>query len=424
MARPGAVLLLLLLAGPLLATPDDAGPRLVVSEREVALGRVLEGAVVERRVTLTNAGDAPLVVKHVEVACGCTLGRAPDAPIAPGASAELVVRFDSRGRRGPQRLAVWVYTNDLTQADRGRGCAALELVGEVGSLFSLTPEGAFLGEVVRGEGPHAATVTIVADPSVAARFAPRLAADPALPDGVDVEVVARGPGAAQVVVRLAHDAPAGELHHELTLETGVAEQPRVTLPLVAIVSPRVAGPRAVELFDVRRASGAQRRVTLERRDGGAGLTVADVVVPLEFLRARVEPVSDVRVDLVIDLLPEAPPGPFATVLEVHLDDVREPLLRLPVVGEVLPRVTVDPPVVLLAPGEERVVVVRGGRAREARAKGAGLSARLEPPAPGERARARVVVRAAADWDGAPGFVVLETDVEGEERLALPVRRGP
>jgi hypothetical protein len=423
MARPCAAALLLLLAGPLLAAPDDGVARLVVNEREVALGRVLEGAVVERRVTLTNAGDAPLLVKHVEVACGCTVARAPDAPIAPGGSAELVLRFDSRGRRGPQRLAVWLHTNDPTQADRGRGCTALALVGVVDTLFALTPEGAFLGEVLRGEGPHAATVTIVADPSVAARFAPRLAADAALPDGLEV-ALEREPGAARLTVRLAADAPAGELHHELALETGVAEQPRVTVPVVAIVSPRVAGPRAVELFDVRRAAGAQRRVTLERRDGGAGLDIAEVVVPLTFLRARVEPVSDVRVDLVIDLLPEAPPGPFATVLEVHLDDPREPLLRLPVVGEVLPRVTVDPPVVLLAPGEERVVLVRGGRPREVRAKGAGLSARLEEPAPGERARARVVVRAGADWDGAPGFLVLETDVEGEERLALPVRRAP
>lgn len=411
--------------------PPAPAPRLTLETREVPLGTLLEGATVERRVIIDNTGGAPLVLTHVEPSCGCTVPGALPPPIPPGGRAELAVRFDSTGRRGPQRLALWLYSNDLTQTDKGRGCTEVTLMGDVRSLFRLQPEGAFFGEVVRTGAAREVHVMITAEPAAAGPFAaPRLVGEP--PEGLDVSLApALGPdgrplpGVARLTVRLRPDAPPGELARDVLIETGVPEQPRLTVPVIALISARVAGPRAIELFDVRRASGTTRRVPLERRDGRTdGIPVREVMSPLPWLRARVEPVSGARVDLVVEVLPDAPAGAFAAVIEVHLDDRHEPLLRVPVLGEVLPRVQIEPGAVLLAPGESATVLVRGGRVRDVKLKppAAGLAVRVEPAAPADRARARVVVTAAADWDGAPTFVVLETDVEGEERVAIPVRR--
>lgn len=397
------------------------GPRLRLPVREVDLGQVVQGQVVERRLRLESVGDAPLVVARAEPSCGCTVVDLP-GPIPPGGAAELVVRFDSSERLGPQRLTVALLVNDPTQADRGAGCALVVLEADVRTHVRLVPDGAFFGEWVRTPAGAETVVTLApADPAdpAARGLAPRVVGP--LPEGVEAAVDAeRGPqGEARLRVRLRPDVPAGELFARLVVETGLAAQPRLVVPVVAIVGGRVAGPRLVELHDVVRSAGAERRCALERRDqeagapGGGAIPVLAVRCPSPHVRATVE-VAGGRTELVVTLVPDAPPGPFATVVEVVLDDPQDPLLVIPVVGSVRPRVTVTPGAALLRPGASVRLAVRGGTVTEVEARGAGLTATLDGKA--------IVVSAAAGWDGAEGSVVVKTDVAGEERLVVPALR--
>lgn len=392
----------------------DAGPRLRLPVREVDLGQVVQGAVVERRLKLESVGDAPLVIARAEPSCGCTVVELP-GPIPPGGAAELVVRFDSSERLGPQHLTVALLVNDPTQADRGAGCALVVLRADVRTHVRLVPDGAFFGEWVRTPAGAETTVALTVDPADPAGrgLAPRVVGP--LPDGVEAEVLAeRGPqGEARLRVRLRPDVPAGELFGRLVVETGLAAQPRLVVPVVAIVGGRVAGPRAVELHDLVRAAGGERRCALERRDGAAeAIPVLAVRCPSPHVRATVE-VAGGRTELVVAVLPDAPPGPFATVVEVVLDDPQDPLLTIPVVGSVRPRVTITPGAALLQPGATVRLAVRGGAPTEVQAS-AGLAASLEGRT--------VVVTAPAGWDGAEGSVVVKTDVAGEERLVVPAVR--
>ncbi len=393
------------------------GPRLKLPVRQVDLGQVVQGAVVETRLRLENAGDAPLVVARAEPSCGCTVVDGLPGPIPPGGAADLVLRFDSSERLGPQHLTVALLVNDPTQTDRGAGCALVVLEADVRTHVRLVPDGAFFGEWVRTPAGAETVVTLApADPAdpAARGLAPRVVGP--LPDGVEAAVDAeRGPqGEARLRVRLRPDVPAGELFARLVVETGLAAQPRIVVPVVAIVGGRVAGPRVVELHDVVRAAGAERRCALERRDGEAGpIPVLAVRCPSPHVRATVE-VAGGRTELVVTVVPDAPPGPFATVVEVVLDDPADPLLVIPVVGSVRPRVTIAPGAALLRPGATARLAVRGGTPTEVEARGAGLTATLEGRT--------VVVTAAAGWDGVEGSVVVKTEVAGEERLVVPALR--
>ncbi len=395
----------------------ETGPRLKLPVRQVDLGQVVQGAVVERRLRLESAGDAPLVVARAEPSCGCTVVELP-GPIPPGGAADLVLRFDSSERLGPQHLTVALLVNDPTQVDRGAGCALIVLEADVRTHVRLVPDGAFFGEWVRTPAGAETVVTLApADPAdpAARGLAPRVV-EP-LPDGVEAaDDAERGPqGGASLRVRLRPDVPAGELFVRLVVETGLAAQPRIVVPVVAIVGGRVAGPRLVELHDVVRAAGGERRCALERRDQepGGAVPVLAVRCPSPHVRATVE-VAGGRTELVVTVVPDAPPGPFATVVEVVLDDPADPLLVIPVVGSVRPRVSVTPGAALLRPGATVRLAVRGGTPTEVEARGPGLTAALDGRT--------VVVTAAASWDGAEGSVVVKTDVAGEERLVVPVLR--
>ena len=61
-------------------------------------GTIDQGTNVEHRFTFTNTGEAPLVIVDAKSSCGCTVPEKPEAPIAPGDTGELLVKFNGSGK--------------------------------------------------------------------------------------------------------------------------------------------------------------------------------------------------------------------------------------------------------------------------------------------------------------------------------------
>ncbi len=74
-------------------------------------GTIDEGDVVEHTFSFTNNGDAPLVITSAKGSCGCTVPNWTKEPVAPGESGEMVVKFNSRGKRNQQNKSVRVTAN-------------------------------------------------------------------------------------------------------------------------------------------------------------------------------------------------------------------------------------------------------------------------------------------------------------------------
>lgn len=413
----------LLLALSNVAHADDAappsgdhGPRLHLEQKVLLFEEVIQGQVLDIKVPVFNRGDAPLLLTRAEPSCGCTVLPLPQEPIAPGGKVELTVRFDSAEKLGAQSLQILLYSNDPTQTDLGRYCTRLLVQGDVRSLYRVTPSGAFFGEFVRGVEPQERVVTIVGQHEARRGFTARI--EGTTPDHLQVttELVAGGEGARpkglRLRVRLLPHAPTGELSHAIDLVTDIPEQPRVRVPIVGIVIDRIVGPEALHFGRVRRAAGAERRATIERRDEQDGLTVLRVESDIAWLSVEHEAMNARRVDLEARIAPDAPVGPFAGLLRVYLDDPDQPLMAIPVFGQVLPRVTVDPPFVRME--ETAELTVRGGALR---------SVRVEPADAGVRAEVVAGTPPRVRLTGTPVKaceLVLETDVAGEERVTVAV----
>ncbi len=73
-------------------------PVLTFTESEFDFGTIDQGTKVEHVFKFTNTGDAPLVIVDAKSSCGCTVPTYPKEPVAPGAEAELLVKFNGSGK--------------------------------------------------------------------------------------------------------------------------------------------------------------------------------------------------------------------------------------------------------------------------------------------------------------------------------------
>ena len=74
---------------------------------------------------VNNTGDAPLAITRVIASCGCTTPEWTKEPIAPGASGNIKITYDPKGRPGPFSKTISVYSNGKT------GSFILTIRGEV-----------------------------------------------------------------------------------------------------------------------------------------------------------------------------------------------------------------------------------------------------------------------------------------------------
>lgn len=74
-------------------------------------GKIKQGEVVKHDFKFKNTGKAPLVIKKVDVSCGCTFPSYPFIPIEPGKEGTIGITYDSKNKAGRQKPTITVVTN-------------------------------------------------------------------------------------------------------------------------------------------------------------------------------------------------------------------------------------------------------------------------------------------------------------------------
>lgn len=91
------------------ATADLTTMQWIDSVKEV--GQINEGQVVDISYRFKNTGSKPLVIKNVNVSCGCTVAEKPEQPVAPGEEGIIKASFNSSGKAGPNSKSIFVIAN-------------------------------------------------------------------------------------------------------------------------------------------------------------------------------------------------------------------------------------------------------------------------------------------------------------------------
>ncbi len=109
------------------ATPVPAGPTTSIQYDGVIydFGVADEGTVVKHIFKFKNTGSEPLVISNAKGSCGCTVPTWPKQPVPPGATGEIAVEFNTKGKPGRQSKQVTVTANTNPTDTH------LEITGEV-----------------------------------------------------------------------------------------------------------------------------------------------------------------------------------------------------------------------------------------------------------------------------------------------------
>ncbi|WP_116127400.1 DUF1573 domain-containing protein [Lewinella sp. IMCC34183] len=98
---------------PSVAAPAGPTTAMNFAETSFNFGEVTEGEIITHTYAFTNTGEEPLIITDAKGSCGCTVPSRPTAPIAPGETGEITVRFDTNNKVGQrnQRVTITANTN-------------------------------------------------------------------------------------------------------------------------------------------------------------------------------------------------------------------------------------------------------------------------------------------------------------------------
>ena len=93
------------------------GPAVKFLEKSHEFGNISEkGPAAQTTFRFVNTGDAPLVILYAKTSCGCTKATYPEAPVAPGDTARIDVKFDQTGYAGEFNKTITVRSNATSNA--------------------------------------------------------------------------------------------------------------------------------------------------------------------------------------------------------------------------------------------------------------------------------------------------------------------
>lgn len=138
------------LAEPVDAADPSAAPSLQLDADQVHLGTVSNREPTTARVTVRNAGKAPLEIRDIRTSCACTQGKmsADPAVIPPGGADTLEITFYPKRVYGfHSHKVLTLFTNDPV-----RPAFELHVLADVDPEFELVPEEVDFGAVPKGSG--------------------------------------------------------------------------------------------------------------------------------------------------------------------------------------------------------------------------------------------------------------------------------
>lgn len=93
------------------------GPVIEIDKEVHDYGTIDAGDNGECVFVVTNTGNQPLIISFCKGSCGCTVPACPKEPIAPGATAEITVKYNTT-RVGPINKSVTITSNAANEPQK------------------------------------------------------------------------------------------------------------------------------------------------------------------------------------------------------------------------------------------------------------------------------------------------------------------
>ncbi|MBC8426082.1 DUF1573 domain-containing protein [bacterium] len=308
--RTGAALALATCLCLLATTPPAAAqgqPRIVVEPMSLDFGKMEQFQAETASLVIRNEGDGTLHLGEIEVTCGCTAASPAVKTLAPGASTEVTITFNSENFQGEQIKYIKVNSNDPFH-----GIVDVAIRSDVRAALAITPPDEILIFRRRPTGERLTkTFTVSTEDVAELSFAPvRYRAELF---EVTVSNAASGdPREKFVEIALRADAPLGSFREIVSFESNVPIRPTVNFEVGGeVVAPVVLDPASENLRYLKRNETASRIFKVKVQQGyHIKVTKAEIDLPgfkvtgidphpeLNYFEVKIEgsplPISDER----------------------------------------------------------------------------------------------------------------------------------
>lgn len=330
-----AVAAILILAGSGFA--QETGPQALPLEPVKDFKTVAKGEVIHHVFEIRNGGDAPLEITDVKPACGCTVAEF-DRKIAPGEIGRIETAVKTVNFDGPIAKSIAVFTNDPNNPK-------IQLVVKALVQPYLASKPGFARYIfVQGENVEPISQLVWAA------------------DGEDIEIlkvekpydhltVSYRPATEEervpeiegkqwaVDILLDAEAPVGALRDYVEVVTNHAKQQILRIPISGFVRPRQhVTPDEVDFAIIKAENLPRENVLTFTNFITDPIEVNEIETDIEGLTAEVTETGAQdghRFEVLLKLDSGMKPGEFAGTVKLHITDEKNPVVKIPVKGEIL-----------------------------------------------------------------------------------------
>jgi hypothetical protein len=100
--------------GAMVAQEVATGPMISLDKEVHDYGTIDQNAEGTCKFIVTNTGTEPLILDRCKGSCGCTVPKCDKAPVMPGETSEISVKYDTK-RVGPINKSVTITSNAVNE---------------------------------------------------------------------------------------------------------------------------------------------------------------------------------------------------------------------------------------------------------------------------------------------------------------------
>ena len=310
-------------------------PKIEVVPETKDVGTIAKGQVIDATFVIKNSGGSDLIVSDARPSCGCTVASF-DKVIKPGGEGKVVSSVDTKTFSGPISKSIVLVSNDPDRPQMN-----LFVKANVKPFVDVLPQPFVRFSVIKGDGAGQDVILLSDEktfkPTVAETSQPYVKAE-ILPAGDKDKIPGRAGEQYRLRISVTGDAPDGLLNAPLRINTGVAQQPTLEIPVSGIVRPRVSvTPVMVNFGNFTAGKDPITRniiVTNNKPGVPVKVTKAEVSVP-GFLTDVVPTQEGVSYTVVVKASDRVKKGALQGTVKLYTSDKEKSIIELPLRGEVL-----------------------------------------------------------------------------------------
>lgn len=302
----------------------NAQPPIIFFENQnFNFGKVYKGQKVEHIFKFENQGKSDLEISKVKSSCGCTAAILTNKIIPPGKTGEIKTTFSTGSYKGKVKKSITVKSNDP-----GSPNYTLTISGEIAEIISSKPKRMNFGSIYIGTQIDK-TVTVTSDSSFKIK---KLTSSPFL----NVSIAEENENACTINVTSKGSHQVGRFSGAIFLETDNKFQPKVTIPVFGEITGDITTyPKKLYYGNIKK--GVERTQKVFVKFNKENIKLSGIKVTPDFLSAIiVENYKKNNAQFLIEvkLQKNAAIGKLNGLLEINTDSKVQPVIKVPIVGEV------------------------------------------------------------------------------------------